>query len=123
MLHPVSPPAAAASSTSPSTPEGRPWDAAPPASPGAQPAQAPDEDEEVDFKYAMVRDPIVGVEITISDENGPGAREPIPLKSPDSMTPAQREKHNLTHLPPHPGCPFCAQNRTPNVGHSPLTRA
>ena len=71
-LHSVSP--AAAAHPAPSTPDGRPWDAAP--------QQGKDEhlqdvqEEEVNFKHAMANDPIVGVELTISDENGPGARNP-----------------------------------------------
>ena len=82
MLHPVSPPAAAAL-PAPSTPEGRPWDAALPPKYGTRSPAAPAQDDEaVDFKHALLKDPIVGVELTISDENGPGAREAIPLRSP-----------------------------------------
>ena len=73
--------------------------------------------EVVNMKHAMMDDAIVGVEQIISDENGPGAREPIPLASPQAMTPAQLAKHVLTHLPPHPGCPICKACRTPNTAH------
>ena len=33
------------------------------------------------------------------------------------MTPAAFEKHCLTHLPYHPGCPICAATRRPNDQH------
>ena len=61
----VSPNAAAA--PAPSTPEGRPWDAV------EEPDHAPEQDaspeeEEVDFRHAMTKDPIVGVELTILDQ-------------------------------------------------------
>ena len=42
-----------------------------------------------------------------------------PLPTPPSMTLAERAQHNITHLPPHRGCPICAANRTPNTAHSP----
>ena len=73
--------------------------------------------EAVNMKHAMVGVAIVGVEAAISDGNGPGAREPIPLESPQAMTPAQLATHVLTHLPPHPGCPICKACRTPNTAH------
>ena len=33
------------------------------------------------------------------------------------MSPAQRRKHNLTHLPMHPGCAICRATRSPNAVH------
>ena len=33
------------------------------------------------------------------------------------MTAAALEKHCLTHLPYHPGCPICAATRKPNQQH------
>ena len=62
---------------------------------------AVDEDEEelVDFGKALINDPIVGVEQVVLDEQGPGALEAVPMKSPPSMSPAQWAKHCLTHLP------------------------
>ena len=106
----------AAATAMPSTPEGRPWDADLAAEHEDNKAST-DADEAVDLKHALMNDPIVGVEQVILDEHGPGGREAVPLRSPSSMTAAQRAKHNLTHQPPDPACPFCAQNRTPNVGH------
>ena len=46
------------------------------------------------------------------------AHEAVPVKSPDAMTAAQQEKHNLTHMPPHTGCTICISTRTPNLVHT-----
>ena len=64
-------------------------------------------DDVVDPNQIAHHDPITGVEATVLDENGPGALEPKPLSTPPDMTPAQRAKHNLLHLPMHLGCPIC----------------
>ena len=76
-------------------------------------------DEDVDLSLALPNDPIVGVEHVLRDEQGPGAREARPLPSPPSMTPAQKAKHDLTHLPPHLGCAICRSTRSPNLQHGP----
>ena len=77
----------------------------------------PDDPEEVNLKDALLSDPIVGLEKTILDEHGPGAREPSPLPSPRSMTAAQKAIHDLTHLPYDPACPICLCTHGPNSGH------
>ena len=88
----------------------------PPSEPGggaagtASSGQGP---EEVNLKEAIMDDPIIGVE-----QQDEGAIEAKPLRSPPVMTPAQREIHNLTHQPPHPGCEICRATRTPNIPHS-----
>ena len=76
-----------------------------------------EEEEIVDMKTALPSDPITGVEQILLDEHGPGALEARPLSSPPTMTPAQRAKHNLTHLPYHPGCAICVATRRPNTMH------
>ena len=47
---------------------------------------APDE-EDVDLKSALFKDPIVGHGPVLIDENGCGALDPKPLSTPPSMTP------------------------------------
>ena len=61
----------------------------------------PDEEEIVDFKHAIMSDPIEGVEHQDPDSQ----HAAVPLPEPPMMTPAERAKHNLTHQPPHRGCP------------------
>ena len=78
-----------------------------------------EEEEVVDPKHLVLDDPITGVELTVLDKNGPGAIEPRSLSSPREMTAAQRAKHNLTHLPRHPGCAICRACTSPNVFHMP----
>ena len=80
------------------------------------------EEEEADHKLAMPNDPIVGVDVTIFDKNGPGALEPIAISSPTDMSPAQMAKHVLTHIPMDLRCPMCRACRTPNQFHMILTR-
>ena len=70
------------------------------------------EEEDVNFKEAIMDTPIVGVEQ--GEIQGPTAR---PIKSPKPMTQAEKEVHDLTHQPPHSGCSICASNRTPNLQH------
>ena len=86
---------------------------------GDQDKQQQEEEEEeiVDLDSALMHEPIVGVEQ--KEKDGHDKHSTIPLPSPPTMTPAQREKHNLTHLPPHPGCPICRASRTPKVQHDP----
>ena len=99
--HPVSPPVSPIASD----------EAAPPGTkvPGLQSAQEEDE-EIVDTHKVAIKDVIDGVE----KPQGPLAR---PMPTPPSMTTA--EQPNLTHQPPHRGCPICAANRTPNIFHGP----
>ena len=75
------------------------------------------DDGDVDLKHALFDDPIVGRGPTLLDKHGLGALEPRELSTPPTMTPAQRAKHNLTHLPFHPGCPICMATRRPNTHH------
>lgn len=81
--------------------------------PGVIPEKEEEEEEEVDPKLALMDDPVVGVEP--AGHEGP---QPTPLSSPPSMTRAEKEKHDLTHQPPHRGCPICASSRTPNLMHA-----
>ena len=75
-----------------------------------------EEEEDVDLSKAMLNDPIVGVEVVISDHRGPGARRARPLPTPKRMSPAQKEQHDLTHLPFEAWCPICIACRRPD-GH------
>ena len=70
MLSPVSPPPD-------SSEEGK----------GSAVQQPREEDEDVDISQAMLDDPIVGVEVVISDHRGPGARTAHPRPTPKMMTP------------------------------------
>ena len=40
-----------------------------------------------------------------------------PLPLPKLMTPAEYARHVVTHMPYHPGCPFCVMGRRPNSHH------
>ena len=73
-------------------------------------------EEEIDLKDALMDEPIVGVEQVQHDEHK--AFEAKPVRSPTPMTAAQKEKHDLTHLPPDQACPICASSRTPNLRHA-----
>ena len=64
-------------------------------------------EEEIDLRLAMLDDPIVGVEQVVWDQHGPGALKPRALPTPKAMSPAEKEEHDLTHLPFHPGCELC----------------
>ena len=76
------------------------------------------DDEEVNPKFAMLADPIVGMEnVTWDDGKGPGALKPKALPSPKPMSDAQRRLHDLTHLPYEPSCPICVSCRRPNDHH------
>ena len=97
MIHssPVRPPATFSHDVSKETP------ASASTSPWRPEAQAQDE-EEVNLKEALVDQPLVGVEQLLPDEkHGPTAR---PMRSPKPMTLEEKEAHDLTHQPPHPGC-------------------
>ena len=99
MVTPVSPP-------SPSTVEGE-----------AARDKQEEEEEPVDLSKAMLSDPIVGVEAVIHDEHGPGARRAKALPTPKPMSPAQKEQHDLTHLPFDEGCWICRATRGLNAQH------
>ena len=43
-------------------------------------------DEDVDFKLALLDDPIVGIEHVVANEHGPGALVAKPLPSPPPTT-------------------------------------
>ena len=77
--------------------------------------------EQVNFKEALMDDPIVGVETVQHDEKYSTAIPAQPIRSPPEMTPAEKERHDLTHQPPHPGCVICRSTRTPNVQHTRTT--
>ena len=65
------------------------------------------EDETVNFDYVLQ-----GPEKTTTQSH-----EPVALPSPKPMTAEQKAKHDLTHMPPDPGCHICKSTRTPNLGH------
>ena len=71
----------------------------------------------VDVKHAVMGEPIVGHGGVLFDERGEGARQATPLASPPAMTPAEKEIHDLTHLPYQPSCLYCATGRRPNTQH------
>ena len=48
--------------------------------------------------HAVLDDPIVGREVTIVDDNGPGAIAVRPLPSPQQPSPQAMARHFLTHL-------------------------
>ena len=87
-----------------------------PSTPGeaAEPSTGHEDKEEIVNLDAVADKHIIGVE-----QPDAGHRHATPLPSPPEMTPAQRAIHNLTHQPPHRGCPICAASRTPNVKHGP----
>ena len=81
-------------------------------------AVAHDFDGVMDLKgHAVLDDPIVGHEVTISDDHGPGALAVRPLPSPHPPTPQAMARHFLTHVPYAPWCPFCVAFRKPNNQH------
>ena len=71
-----------------------------------------EQEEIVDLKEALFADPIVGVELVVADEHGPGALPTIPLATPHPMTPAELARHNLTHLPFSPWVSRLCLNQT-----------
>ena len=73
-------------------------------------------EEDVDLSQAMLDDPIVGVEV-IHGQDGPGARQARPLPVPKPMSAAQKEVHDLTHLPMDEGCEICRLTRGLNWQH------
>ena len=79
--------------------------------------QEEEKEEIVNLEHALVEKPIVGVEQAQKHDQSPHGANPLP--SPPVMTQAEREKHNLTHQPPHRGCPICVSSRAPNLMHGP----
>ena len=79
--------------------------------------QTADSEEEIDFSQAMLDDPIVGIEQVTLTELGPGARKPNPLPVPKPMTQAEKEEHDLTHLPFDKRCEICQATRGLNAQH------
>ena len=75
------------------------------------------EDEVLDD---VVKDEDVDLDSVIVGKEPVAAKKPsgmTALPLPKLMTPAEFEKHRLTHLPYHPGCPFCLMGRRPNAHH------
>ena len=76
------------------------------------------DDEVVDPKLAMTREPIVGLEsVTWEQGKGSGALPARPLPSPKEMSDSVRRIHDITHLPYDPGCAICVSCRRPNNHH------
>ena len=50
------------------------------------------------------------------ENEGDGDRPPV-ISSPEKMTEAEREAHQATHAPYHPGCPYCAAARAVRRKH------
>ena len=77
-----------------------------------------EDDEIVDSSDIMWKDPIVGKDDRwVVGDTGSAALAPRPLASPKEPTTAQRELHNLTHLPYCSWCPHCVACRRPNTQH------
>ena len=75
-----------------------------------------------DMRDAVMDDKIIGVEVTTTDEHGPGALVPRELPKPHRMLPSKEAKHWLTHLPYDPACELCVQCRRPNSHHRGSTK-
>ena len=76
-----------------------------------------DAEEELDPKSVAVEDSIIGDEHVTLGEHGPGAIEAKPMPSPKAMTPQQRAKHFISHLPYDPDCEVCVACKRPNIQH------
>ena len=68
-------------------------------------------------KHAVLNDPIVGQEVTIMDDRGPGALAARPLPSPQTPSPQAVWRHFISHLSDAPWCQFCVAFRKPNHHH------
>ena len=76
------------------------------------------DEEAVNPKFAMFKEPIVGTEVVAyEDGRGAGAISPRPLPSPKEMTEARRKVHEIAHLPYDPSCAICVSRRRPNDHH------
>ena len=71
--------------------------------------------EEVDLKDVLQDDD--GKDLILHDGENAAALPPRQLRSPTTMTPAQKAIHDLTHMPPDPGCAICRSTRAPNMKH------
>ena len=81
-------------------------------------------DGKINASDVLLGDPIVGVEkVTFDSVHGYGAREPKVLSSPKEATTAQRARHDCTHLPYEPWCPFCVAGKRGNSHHRPSHEA
>ena len=78
-----------------------------------------DLDDEVQDLHgrAVLDDPIVGREVTILDDNGPGAVAVRPLPSPRQPSALEMARHFILHVPYAAWCPFCVAHRKPNHHH------
>ena len=74
---------------------------------GAAGSQDVPEDETVDFQHVLH-----------GTDQQPDRHEPQPFRSPKAMTQTQQEIHDLTHMPPDPGCSICRSTRAPNLSHT-----
>ena len=84
----------------------------------ADPEQLGEQEVAIDLKkMAVLGEPIVGIEAVTLDEKGQGALPARALPSPKEPTPAERDRHNLTHLPFALWCPICIACRRPNSHH------
>ena len=77
-----------------------------------------EEEETMDPKNVLLKDPIVGIESTTLTADGQvGAHGPRELPSPRTPSDSERRKHDLTHLPYASWCPFCVACRRANSHH------
>ena len=78
------------------------------------------DDEEVKQEEVFLSEPIVGIEkVDFQEGRGVGAFQPKVVRSPKEPTTAERDRHNTTHLPYEPWCPFCASCKRGNSHHRP----
>ena len=76
------------------------------------------EDGDINPEDVLLGEPIVGVEkIDYQEGQGFGAFRPKVLKSPREPTPAERARHDVTHIPYEPWCPFCTSCKRGNSHH------
>ena len=75
------------------------------------------DDVPVDKKHVAIGEHIIGEDVLLDPDSGPGALQPIALPAPKGMTPAAWAKHCLTHLPYDANCPFCVACRRANSHH------
>ena len=76
------------------------------------------DEEKLNPKSVAVDDPIVGESMETLDEHGPGAIEPKVMSVPKELTPHQKARHVISHLPYDPSCEICVACRRPNDPHS-----
>ena len=76
------------------------------------------EEEELNPKSVAVEDSIVGEDLVTLNEHGPGAIQPKVMSAPKELTPQQKARHFISHLPYDPSCEICVSCRRPNNPHS-----